>query len=68
MSEKKQLEILESLLLGIKDKITEACKELQKIRYLPTNEILEKQQPEEPFLFPTKEETAEDEGEGDIPF
>ena len=66
----KHLKILETLLLGIKDKIAEACKELQKIRYLPEEEKPAEQQEEkqEHFNFPTEEEAAEDEKDSDIPF
>jgi len=72
----KHLKILENLLQRIKENISEALKEIWKIRYLPIQETREKpgQQKQEPevhqesFSFPTKEEAAEDEEEGDIPF
>ena len=73
--DERYLEILEILLMGIQEKISEAQKELQKIHCLPTNEIPEKQQPaeqqeekQEHFNFPTEEEAAEDDQDSDIPF
>ncbi len=40
---KKQVKILEDLLLEIKEKSILACKELQRIRYLPEKKQLKKQ-------------------------
>ena len=40
----KQIDKLESILLKIRDLTTEACKELQKIHYVPIAETPEKQQ------------------------
>lgn len=59
--DEKHLKILETLLQRIKENISEALKEIWKIRYFPVQETQGKpEQVEEPFLFPTKEEAAED--------
>lgn len=63
--DKKHIELFESFLLQIQEVTMKALEELHKI---PTNEIPEKQEQQQNFTFPTKEEIAEDDQDGDVPF